>query len=104
MTSETTVDAGAKPLSWLLHDLVVGVLTGFGVGLVAGVFANRLVETGAFILVIGAVGAIAGAYVLVQSHVRSDRFINSVVVVSWVLLACSCVFLVAVIQAILDFN
>jgi hypothetical protein len=75
-----------------------------GVGAVAGLFLNRLVENNVVVLACAVLGAAAGIYVLIQDHRGAERFISGVVVVSWVLLALSAGFLGLFIWAILNFE
>lgn len=82
----------------------VGLLAGLGVGTIGGLFANRLVDNSIVIVGCGIVGAVLAIYVLIQSHNRTRTFVNGVVIVSWVLLGLSAVFLAALVQAILNFE
>jgi hypothetical protein len=104
MTTDTSTENAQRHFWWQLHDVVVGLLAGFGTGIIAGLFANRLVENNAIVLAIGVAGAVVAIYVLMQSHIRSQTFVNAVVVVNWVLLVLSGLFLTALVQAILDFE
>ncbi|MGA7097417.1 MAG: hypothetical protein WB245_07600 [Acidimicrobiia bacterium] len=99
-----TVAATSTPIWWRAHDIAVGLLAGLGVGTIGGLFANRLVESNIVIAGCGIVGAVLAIYVLIQSHTRTRTFINGVVIVSWVLLGLSALFLAALIQAILNFE
>lgn len=94
----------SRPIWWWIHDIAVGLLSGFGVGTVAGLFLNRLVEDNVVVLVCAIVGAAAGIYVLIQNHRASRRFFSGIVVVSWVLLLLSAGFLALFIWAILNFE
>jgi hypothetical protein len=93
-----------RPAWWWVHDIAVGLLAGFGVGSVAGLFLNRLVENNVVVLISAIVGAIAGVTVLVQNHRDNSRFLNGIVVVSWVLLLLSAGFLGLFVWAILNFE
>jgi hypothetical protein len=93
-----------RPVWWWVHDFVVGLLSGLGVGAVAGLFLNRLVENNVVVLVCGVLGAAAGIWVLLQDHRGAERFISGVVVVSWLLLILSAGFLALFIWAILNFE
>jgi hypothetical protein len=99
-----TLTSNNSPTWWRVHDIVVGLLAGFGVGIVGGLFVNRLMDNNLVVLSGGIVGALIAIYVLIQSHGRSRSFLNAVVVVTWVLLALSALFLAALIQAILNFE
>jgi hypothetical protein len=92
------------PIWWWVHDIVVGLLSGVGVGAVAGLFLNRLVENNVVVLAGAMLGAAAGIWVLLQNHRRAERFMSGVVVVSWLLLILSAGFLGLFIWAILNFE
>jgi hypothetical protein len=100
----TTTRPVRRPLWWWVHDVGVGLLAGFGVGSVAGLFLNRLVENNVVVLVSAILGAIAGITVLVQNHRDARRFISGIVVVSWVLLLISACFLGLFVWAVLNFE
>jgi hypothetical protein len=93
-----------RPVWWWVHDIAAGFLSGFGVGAVAGLFLNRLVENNVVVLVCAVVGAAAGIYVLIQDHRGAEKFISGVVVVSWILLVLSAGFLGLLTWAILNFE
>jgi hypothetical protein len=93
-----------RPIWWWVHDILVGLLSGFGVGTVAGLFLNRLVENNVVVLASAVLGAAAGVYILIQNHRESRRFLSGIVVVSWVLLLLSAAFLALFIWAILNFE
>lgn len=73
--------------------MLIGLLAGLGMGAVAGLFANRLVENNVVVPVDAVVGAIVGIYVLIQSHQRSRQFVTAVAAVTWVVLVASGLFL-----------
>jgi hypothetical protein len=100
----TTARLARRPAWWWAHDIAVGLLAGFGVGSVAGLFLNRLVENNVVVLISAILGAIAGITVLVQNHRNASRFLNGIVVVSWVLLLLSAGFLGLFVWAILNFE
>jgi VIT1/CCC1 family predicted Fe2+/Mn2+ transporter len=90
---------------WLAHDMIIGLLTGTGVGTIAGLFiAARLSESNLFTLGGAIVGAIIWILILVRSHQRHDRFLTTAVVVSWILLVLSVAFIALLISAIAAFN
>jgi hypothetical protein len=93
-----------RPAWWWVHDVAVGLLAGFGVGSVGGLFLNRLVENNVVVLVCAVLGAIAGITVLVQNHRDARRFLSGIVVVSWVLLLLSAGFIGLFIWAVLNFE
>jgi hypothetical protein len=100
----TATTRTGNPVWWWVHDIGVGLLAGFGVGSVAGLFLNRLVQNNVVVLVCAVLGAAAGITILVQDHRRSKRFLSGVVVVSWVLLVLSAGFLGLFVWAILNFE
>ena len=81
---------------------MVGFLSGLGVGAVAGLFLNRLVENNVVVLACAVLGTAAGISVLIRDHRGAARFISGVVVVSWVLLVLSAGFLGLIVWAILN--
>jgi predicted ferric reductase len=103
MTTEATTGT-RRPIWWWVHDIAVGLLSGFGVGTVAGLFLNRLVENNVVVLACAIIGAAAGIYILIQDHRGSRRFLSGIVIVSWVLLLLSAGFLALFIWAILNFE
>lgn len=93
------------PSLWLAHDLVIGLLTGAGVGSIAGLFiAARVSDNNLFVLGGAIVGAIVAILLLVRSHQRHDRFLTTAVVVSWILLILSVAFIALLVDAIANFN
>ena len=100
----TTTPRKGRPIWWWIHDITVGLLSGSGVGTIAGLFLNRLVENNVVVLACAILGATAGIYVLIQNHRESRRFLSGIVVVSWVLLLLSAGFLSLFIWAILNFE
>jgi F0F1-type ATP synthase assembly protein I len=90
---------------WLVHDMIIGLLAGTGVGSIAGLFvAARISDNNLFTLAGAIIGAILGILVLVRSHQRHDRFFTPVVFVMWFLLVASALFIAALISAIANFN
>jgi ABC-type cobalamin transport system permease subunit len=87
-----------------VHDIGVGLLSGFGVGAVAGLFINRLFENNVVVLVCAILGAVAGIYILVQNHREARRFLSGVVVVSWILLVLSAGFIALLAWAVATFE
>lgn len=93
------------PALWLAHDLVIGLLTGTGVGSIAGLFISaRIAENNLFVLGGAIIGAIVTILLLVQSHQRHDRFLTATVVVAWLLLILSVAFIALLVSAIANFN
>jgi hypothetical protein len=94
----------APPIWWRVHDIVVGFLSGFGVGTIAGLYLTNLVGTNVMVPICAAVAAALGILILIQNHRGARRFLNAVVVASWVLLVLSAVFIGLLIFAILNFE
>jgi len=90
---------------WLAHDLIVGLLTGTGVGTIAGLFISaRLSDSNLYTLGGAIIGAIVAILLLVRSHQRHDRFLTTTVIVSWILLVLSVAFIALLVSAIANFN
>ncbi len=92
------------PVWWRVHDLTVGILAGFGVGVIAGLFATRLLDTNVIVAVGGGLGAILGALALWRSRRQPGGFVNAIVIIAWVLLVVSALFLTLLVVAILNFE
>ncbi|HEX9866753.1 MAG TPA: hypothetical protein VGC03_17445 [Acidimicrobiia bacterium] len=103
-TMPTSSVRETTPIWWRIHDVVVGFLSGFGVGTVAGLFLNRLFEENVVVLITAVVGAVIAIYILIQNHRAARRFLNGVVVVSWVLLVLSAGFLALLVWAVVNFE
>lgn len=101
--SAATTQSGNR-IWWRVHDVIVGLLSGFGVGTVAGLFMNRLFDNNVVVLMTAILGAVIGVYVLVRNHQDADRFLSAVVVVSWVLLILSALFIGMLIWAVATFE
>ena len=94
-------DSRTIPRGWLIHDIVMGGLSGALVGLVVGLFAMaRISDSIVFIAAGAAIGATLGVYGLIQSHRKSERFLTLGVVSAWVLFVLALIFLVGLILAI----
>jgi hypothetical protein len=102
MTASSAPDPA--PVWWRIHDIVVGLLAGFGVGTVAGLFINRLFENNVVVLISATLGAVAAIYILIQNHRASRRFLSGVVVVTWFLLVLSAAFMTLLVLAIANFE
>jgi hypothetical protein len=95
----------STPSLWLVHDLVVGLLTGTGVGSIAGLFiAARVADNNLFTLGGAIIGAVLAILLLIRSHQRHDRFLTKTVLVSWILLVLSVAFIALLVNAIANFN
>ncbi len=93
------------PSLWLAHDMVIGLLTGAGVGSIAGLFVSaRVSENNLFVLGGAIVGAIVAILLLVRSHQHHNRFLTTTVVVSWLLLVLAVAFIALLVNAIANFN
>ena len=92
------------PMWWWAHDVVVGLLSGFGVGAVAGLFINARVKNNVVVLIAAALGAAAGVFILIQNHRRREKFLTVVVVASWVLLVLSAGFIALLVWAVATFE
>jgi hypothetical protein len=92
------------PIWWRVHDIIVGLIAGFGVGVIAGLFATRLIDTNVIVAIGGAVGASFGVFALSRSRRREGGFVNAIVVIAWVLLVGSALFLTALVLAIANFE
>jgi hypothetical protein len=101
---DTTSVTTSIPIWWKVHDIVVGLLAGFGTGVIAGLFATRIIETNVVVAIVGGLGAILGVLALRSSRRRPGGFVNSVVVIAWVLLIGSALFLTALVLAIANFE
>ena len=100
-TPETTT---STPTWWMVHDIVVGLLAGFGTGVVAGLFATRISDSNVVVAIGGGLGAILGGFALVRSRRQPGGFVNAIVVIAWVLLVGSTLFLTALVVAIANFE
>jgi ABC-type cobalamin transport system permease subunit len=99
-----TTSRARRPVWWWIHDIGVGLLSGFGVGVVAGLLINRLFENNVVVLICAMLGAIAAIYILIQNHRNATRFLSGVVVVSWVLLVLSGAFIALLVWAVATFE
>ncbi|HLF43401.1 MAG TPA: hypothetical protein VJA46_07735 [Acidimicrobiia bacterium] len=101
---ETPAATTSIPIWWKVHDVVVGLLAGFGTGVIAGLFATRIIETKVVVAIAGALGAILGVLALGSSRRQPGGFVNAIVVIAWVLLIGSALFLTALVLAIANFE
>lgn len=94
------------PNRWMVHDVIIGLLAGAGVGSILGVFAAVRVSDNNIITLVGAiVGAVIGVILLMRSHQKHpDRFLTAGVIVSWILLVGSAFFIAALVLAIANFT
>ncbi len=89
-----------------IHDVIVGLLSGAGVGAIAGIFVAVRVSDNNLITLAGAViGAIVGVMLLLKSHQkRPERFVTPMVITAWVLLVLSAFFIASLVFAIANFT
>jgi hypothetical protein len=101
---ETAENTTSIPIWWRIHDIVVGLLAGFGTGVVAGLFATRISDTNVVVAIGGALGAILGVFALVRSRRQPGGFVTAIVIIAWVLLVGSALFLTALVVAVANFE
>jgi hypothetical protein len=90
---------------FVVHDVLVGILTGAGVGSILGLFLAARVWDSNILTGLGAVvGAAIFVYLLTRSHRDGSGFMNLTVVASWILLILSTAFIVLLINAIANFQ
>ena len=95
----------ASPTRWRLHDYIVGVLGGGGVGTVVGVYvAARVIDNNMVIAIGAVVGALLGILMVLQSRRNSTGFLTPTVVVMWILAVLSGAFLGLLYRAIVNFS
>lgn len=102
--SPDTSSQSFVPLLWRAHDVVVGLLAGFGAGAIAGLFAMRLVDSSVVPAVGAAIGAMLGALALFRSRHQGDGFLNPFLVIAWVVLVLSAGFITLLVVAIANFE
>lgn len=96
----------AVPNGWRIHDYLVGILGGGGLGAVLGVFlAGRVLPDGVstpLVLAVTAVlGALPGIALMRETRKSHDGFWTVTTVVMWVVAIASAVFLTLLYKAIL---
>lgn len=102
MSDETTQPV---PTRWLIHDFVVGLWAGTGLGFITGLFVAARVLNNQLLILAGAVlGATSGVYLLTRSHAKHQRFVTPMAIVAWFSLIASTLFIVALIDAVSDLN
>ena len=70
----------------------------------ASMFATRIIETQVVVAIAGGLGAILGVVALWRRRRQPGGFVNSVVVIAWVLLIGSALFLTALALAVANFE
>jgi len=101
---ETPTATSSIPTWWRVHDVVVGVLAGVGTGVIAGLFATRISDSNVVVAVGGVLGAILGVMALFRSRGQPGGFVNAIVIIAWILLVGSTLFLIALVVAIANFE
>lgn len=100
MSQSTTV-----PNSWRMHDYLVGILGGGGLGATIGVFlAARVVDSDLVIGAAAVIGALVGILVMMQTRRNSEGFWTVTVIVMWIIAVASIAFLVLLYDAIRNFS
>ncbi len=96
----------ATPNGWMVHDVIIGLLAGAGVGSILGLFlAVRVSDNNMITLIAAIVGAIIGVILLMRSHQKHpEKFLTAAVIVSWILLLLSAFFIAALVLAIASFT
>ncbi len=90
---------------WVIHDIVIGLLAGAGVGSIVGVIIAVRVSDNSIITLIGAIlGAFVGLYALMRTHRSGERFLTATVVIVWILLVLSAGFIALLVNAIVNFE
>jgi len=86
--------------------VIIGLLSGAGVGSIAGVFIAVRVSDNNLITLVGAVvGAIVGVILLIRSHQKNPgKFMTAGVIVAWILLILSAFFIASLVFAIANFT
>lgn len=103
MSAESTSTAPTS--RWLIHDAIIGLFAGAGVGSLVGVFISvRWFDNNLTALAGAIVGAAVGISVLLRSHQRHDTFLTTTVVASWLLVVASGSLIAALVLAIANFN
>lgn len=93
------------PGSWRIHDYLVGILGGGGLGAVLGVYvAARLVDNNLVIAAGALAGALIGVMVMRQTRRNSDKFWTVSVIVMWIVAVGSAAFLILLYDAIRNFS
>ena len=96
MTTSTS-----SPVGWKVHDYLIGILGGGGLGAVLGVYAAaRLVDSDLAIGVGAVVGALVGILLMMQTRQNHRGFWTVTVVVMWILAIGSGLFLYFLYYAI----
>lgn len=98
-------DSMTVPGSWRIHDYLVGILGGGGLGAVLGVFvAARVVDNNLVIAAGALVGALIGVMIMMQTRRNSDKFWTVSVIVMWIVAVGSAAFLILLYDAIRNFS
>lgn len=98
---------GVASTRWRLHDYLIGVLGGGGLGAVAGLFiAARLIDASVpvTLAVAAVVGAIVGVLMMMQTRRNNEGFWTVTTIFMWVVAVASIAFLVMFYDAVRNFN
>ncbi len=98
-------DSRTVPSAWQVHDFLVGILGGGGLGAVVGVFvAARLVDNNLVMAAGAVIGALIGILIMMQTRRNNEGFWTVTVVVMWIVAVASVAFLVFLYDAIRNFS
>jgi ABC-type Fe3+-siderophore transport system permease subunit len=98
---------GVASAGWRLHDYLIGIVGGGGLGAVAGLFiAARLIEGNVPVTmaVAAVVGAIVGVLLMMQTRRNHEGFWTVTTIFMWVVAVASIAFLVLLYDAVRNFN
>ena len=101
-----TAQGVASP-GWRLHDYLIGIVGGGGLGAVAGLFiAARVIDISVPVAmaVAAVVGAIVGVLMMMQTRRNSEGFWTVTTIFMWVVAVASVAFLVLFYDAVRNFN
>ena len=98
----TSRDSSDRP-GWLVHDVVVGAISGAAAGLVIGLFALSRIDSPLLAgTIIAATVGIAVGLLRWERHRRTGA--GAVTVLTWVIMVASIAFLALLIHAIRTFT
>ena len=90
---------------WLVHDIALGLLSGAGAGSIIGLLIAVRVSDSNIPTLIGAImGAGLAIFLLMRSHQRAERFLTPTVVIAWIVLIASALFIGLLVSAIANFT
>lgn len=100
-------NSNPAPAGWRLHDTLIGVLGGGGLGAVIGLYAAARVLDTSVPVTIGVaalIGAIVGVMMMLQTRRNSDGFWTTTTIVMWIIAVASIAFLVFFYDAVQNFS